>query len=692
MMPTTNDFIVELGTEELPPLSLELLAVSFHDNLTSLIQDASLDFETSRYYATPRRLAVAIKNLSRNQGDKEITKLGPAVSAAFDEKGNAKPAAMGFAKSCGTSVDQLQQIETNKGLRLAYKTVEKGQTSLVLLADLISTALSKLPVPKAMRWGNNTHSFIRPVKWLLTMHGSDIVPCSVYNCNSSNKTQGHRFMSSGEICLTQADQYLTKLKEHFVIVDIEERKQSIVEQTNKLARDNSAKAIIEPALLSEVSALVEWPVALMGNFDQSFLDVPQEALITTMAKNQKYFHLENAKGELLPKFITIANIKSHKPSSIIEGNERVIRPRLADAEFFFNLDCKHSLSSLTPKLKKVLFQNELGSVYDKTKRIEVIAKSIADILSIPTASIKSASCICKSDLLTNMVKEFPSLQGVMGRYYALNDGESIEVATAMDEIYLPRFAGDQLPSSHTGICLAIADRLDTLVGIFSIGQIPTGNKDPFALRRACLGIIRIIIEKKLNLDLNVLIALGVKTYSELEIKDETPQLLMAFFNARIKSMYLDRGISNDVISSVLSLHITSPLDIHKRLNAVEIFKGLNEAPSLAESNKRVANILSKNATEYNLTHIDSTLLTLEAEQVLVADIALIEPKIAHLCSEQNYEEALSTIVTLKPAIDNFFETVMVMDENIALRINRLAILNNLRTLFLSIADISYLQL
>ena len=691
-MSVTEDFIVELGTEELPPLSLDLLASTFHDNLIDLIKGVSLTFESSVYYATPRRLAVSIKALSTHQNNKEITRLGPAVTAAYDSEGNPKPAAIGFAKSCGISFDKLLQTETDKGLRLSYHCVEEGKSSAVLLPDLIKSALSNLPIAKAMRWGDNTHSFIRPVKWLLVMLGDEVVPCCLYSCYSSNISKGHRFMSTDDIHLAHANQYVTELKKHYVIVDIEARKQLIVEQVNAIAATHHAKAVIDPVLLSEVSAIVEWPVALIGNFDESFLKVPQEALITTMAKNQKYFHLENMDGELLPNFITISNIKSHTPASIVTGNERVIRPRLADAEFFFNLDSKQSLSSYIPKLKKVLFQKDLGSVFDKTKRIGSLALSIANILSIPPTNIEKASSICKSDLLSNMVKEFPSLQGIMGRYYAINDGESIEVSSSMDEIYLPRFAGDHLPSTQTGICLALADRIDTIVGIFAIGQIPSGNKDPFALRRSCLGVIRILIEKSLAIDLGTLIGLAIKNYSELEIDKTCTSQIMTFFNARIKAMYLDKGISNETIAAVLSLGLSNPLDVHKRLVAVEAFKNLPEAPSLAESNKRVANILSKNVDSHNITNINPELLILDSEQNLVAALSSLETSIVHLCSEQNYEEALATIVTLKPDIDLFFETVMVMDENIDLRNNRLAILSKLRALFLSIADISFLQI
>ena len=686
-----KDFIVELGTEELPPLSLEKLARAFHDNLLQLVDEVGLEHQQSHYYATPRRLTVIINQLATAQADNTIDRQGPAVSSAFDKDGNPTPAAIGFAKSCGVLFDDLQQLETAKGPRLSFQIKEAGKTSENLLPALVESALGKLPIAKAMRWGNYKDSFIRPVKWLLMMLGEDVIPCTLFNCHSANITHGHRFLAAGDLTLSSANEYLELLENHYVIADSEKRKNSIRDQVLELSKELAATAVIDPALLDEVTALVEWPVALAGDFDKEFLAVPQEALILSMATNQKYFHLQDDQQQLLPKFITIANILSYNPEAVISGNEKVIRPRLADAKFFYDLDCKHSLSSKAKKLGEVVFQHQLGSLLDKTLRIKSLASSIANLLAINTANVERAALICKSDLLTEMVGEFPSLQGVMGRYYAINDGENDEVAAAMDEIYMPRFAGDQLPSTDTGICLALADRLDTLTGIFAIGQTPTGNKDPFALRRATLGVLRILIEKQLPLDLDELINLAASNFTAVTVDEKCKSLIGDFFAARLKAMYIDQGISNTVIQAVQVLPISIPLNISARIKAVQTFNQLDQAESLAASNKRVANILSKNAASYNLNNIDPQLLKEPAEINLSQQINSISAAVTQYCEQQNYSAAFSLLTELKPVIDGFFDSVMVMDEDEKLRQNRLALLNQLRNLFLSIADISYLQ-
>ncbi|MCP3675353.1 MAG: glycine--tRNA ligase subunit beta [Gammaproteobacteria bacterium] len=692
-MSNTKDFIVELGTEELPPLSLETLAKAFHDNLVNLIDDANLEHQECSFYATPRRLAVIIKQLSVAQPDKTIERQGPAVIAAFDPEGNPTPAATGFAKSCGVSIEQLEQVETNKGDRLSFQFKEQGKTAEQLIPELVQTALNKLPIAKPMRWGDYDHNFIRPVKWLLLMLGDQIVPCTIFSCKSSNITHGHRFLAEGDLTLSTANEYLELLENHYVIADIQKRKDLITQQVNKLAEELNATAVIEPSLLKEVSALVEWPVALAGNFEKEFLSVPQEALISTMSTNQKYFHLKDNNEQLMAKFITISNIQSFNPKAVIAGNEKVIRPRLADAKFFYEQDCKHLLTEQANKLKEVVFQNKLGSIFEKTQRIQSLAKEIASLLLIEVKNVERAATICKSDLVTNMVSEFPSLQGIMGRYYAINDGENFEVSSAMDEIYMPRFAGDKLPSTDTGICLALADRLDTLTGIFAIKQIPTGNKDPFALRRAALGILRILIEKELPLDIDHLISLSLKGFSnlKLDIDSECNKQLSDFFAARLKAMYLDQGIHNTVIQSVQALTLSTPLDIAARIHAVQTFNDMQEAKSLAESNKRVANILNKSAANYNIESVDKSVLSETAEQALFDKIEEIKPKVGSLCQQQQYSEAFLLLVVLKPAIDNFFDTVMVMTDDEKLRQNRLALLNQLRNLFIIIADISFLQ-
>ena len=691
MMPITNDFIVELGTEELPPLSLEKLSKAFHDNLLSLIDEAGLVHKKSFYYATPRRLAVVIDQLAESQANKQINRQGPAVASAFDKDGNPSSAAIGFAKSCGVTVNELNRVDTPKGERLSYQINEQGKPAVDLLPELVQKALTKLPIAKAMRWGDFNHSFIRPVKWLLMLQGEKIIPCSLYNCDASNLTRGHRFMSQGEITIPQAKDYLVILEENFVIADFNKRRTIINQQVLDIADDLNAKAIIDSDLLNEVTALVEWPVALAGDFETEFLSVPQEALISTMASNQKYFHLEDNNHNLLPKFITVANVVSSNSSVIVKGNEKVIRPRLADAKFFYEQDCKHSLLSKTTRLSKVIFQKDLGTVLDKTLRIQTLACSLASQQGIDTKNISTASLICKSDLLTDMVGEFPSLQGIMGSYYATNDGQNDEVAAAMNEIYMPRYAGDKLPSTETGLYLALADRLDTLTGIFAAGLIPTGNKDPFALRRATLGILRLIIENHLPFDINNLIDLAAKNFTTIIISNDCKDLITDFFNGRLKAMYLDKGFSSTVIQAVQVLNLSSPLDIDLRIKAVNIFNSIEQAESLAEVNKRVANILSKNTAGYDINNIIPSLLINESEKNLYTAMNELGIDVNDLCHENKYSEALTLLASLKPSIDSFFDTVMVMDDDLKLRQNRLALLNQLRCLFMAIADISCLQ-
>jgi len=691
----TSNFIVELGTEELPPQSLEALSKSFHDQLISLVKDSGLTFSDSNTYATPRRLAITISNLVESQEDKVIEKQGPAVTAAYDQKGTPTPAALGFARSCGVDVSALSTTETKKGERLCYLVNEKGLATSIIMPKLVQQALSNLPIPKVMRWGDSTVSFIRPVKWLLMMQDSKIVPCALLNCKASNVTYGHRFLSQGALTLKTATDYIDLLRKHFVIADNAQRKQQIKDQVLLIAKDLNATAVIEEKLLSEVTALVEWPVALVGNFDPSFLSVPSEALISTMSTNQKYFHLIDSKQNLIAKFITISNINSSNPETVIKGNERVIRPRLADAKFFYEQDCKHSLSSRSSELKKIVFQNKLGSVYDKTQRISILGSQIATLLSIDSVDIKTAAVICKSDLVSDMVVEFPSLQGIMGRYYAVNDGENNEVAAAMEEIYQPRFSGDLLPSTQTGTILALSDRLDTLAGIFSIGMIPSGNKDPFALRRAAVGILRIIIDKNLNLNLKEISNLALTSlYNSVDLEQDqssTLSQLLDFYSARTRAMYLDLGFSAAQINSVAALNITRPLEFKARLEAIKIFSKMEQAASLAESNKRVANILAKNANELNDQAVDPAVFTEAAEQTLHQKILSVSPIVNNAINDLDYEKALKELSSVKTEIDLFFDTVMVMDDDKAIRTNRLALLKQLRTLFLCVADIALLQ-
>jgi len=688
----TDTLLFEIGSEELPPKSLMKLANSLADNLKSELSDAKLAFKSVDVYATPRRLAVAVNGLESQQADRNVEKLGPAVAAAFDDNGNPKPAAIGFAKSCGVDVSELQQLETPKGIRLGLQIQEKGQALSELLPNMLKTACDKLPIPKPMRWGNRTVQFIRPVHWLVCMYGSEVVPVELFDRKASNQTFGHRFHHPEAITFAHADDYQEKLSQAHVVASFSDRKQMISEQANAIAHELDAQLVLDNDLHEEVTALVEWPVALSGSFDEEFLSVPAEALVSSMAEHQKYFHLLDSQGKLLNKFITVANIESSNPNSIIEGNEKVIRPRLADAKFFYDTDSKHPLSSHIKKLKTIVFQDKLGTVYDKTQRVAKVAEFVATTIGSEASLSVRAAELCKCDLMSEMVYEFPDLQGIMGRYYAINDGEHCDVAAAMDEVYMPRFAGDQLPSTSVGQSVAIADRIDTLVGIFAIGQIPTGAKDPFALRRAALGVLRIIIECNLTaLDINELVDTSLATFNDISVAEETKARLIEFFTARLQAWYQEHGIKLPVLHSVLSLQLTNPSDIAKRIDAVSEFSKSEAAESLSAANKRVGNILSKNNVDVTQVKVDSALLTESQEIALAKSVSELADEVKSLIANSDYSAALNKLSALKEDVDAFFDNVMVMAEDEAVRNNRFALLASLRALFIDIADISLLQ-
>ena len=684
------DFLFELGCEELPPKALPKLAQSLHDSVADSLTGYDLAFVSSEWFATPRRLSIRFTQLDSAQADKKVEKLGPAVAAAFDADGNAKPAAMGFARSNGVEVEQLTRKETDKGERLAYIADVKGQPTKELMQDILQKAVSQLPVPKAMRWGDTTTQFSRPVHWVLAIMGSEILPIELFDLKASNQSFGHRFHAPDAITIETATDYDAKLLGAKVVSCFEARKAQIRQQVEKAAQDANATAVVDESLLEEVAALVEWPVALVGNFDEEFLTVPAEALISSMAEHQKYFHLVDNEGQLLPKFITIANIESVNPQSVIGGNEKVIRPRLADAKFFYDTDNKKRLDSHTDKLKSIVFQNKLGTLFDKTSRIASLSKVIANLLGADESLAERAAQICKCDLVTDMVNEFPDLQGIMGRYYAINDGEHADVAAAMDEIYMPRFAGDQLPETTTGLVLAIAERVDTLVGIFGIGQIPTGAKDPFALRRAALGVLRLISEKELDLDLAELIDASLSTFEGIEIVAETKSQLLEFFAARELAMYQSMDVPTQVISSVQALSVSRPTDFCKRVFAVASFNNSTESADLAEANKRVKNILQKSDFNPSEIKIDESLFESD-EMALYKTIKENRSFVESQVAEGNYQKALDELAGLKNVVNTFFDNVMVNAEDPAIRNNRLALITELRNLFLGIADISLLQ-
>lgn len=687
---TKQDFLFELGCEELPPKALPKLAGSLHDKIEAAFATAGLTFTSSEWFATPRRLAVRFTELDTAQADKQVEKLGPAVAAAFDEAGAPKPAALGFAKSNGVEVADLARKQTDKGERLAFIADVKGQATSELIEEILQKAVSQLPVPKAMRWGDSSSQFSRPVHWVLAIQGSEVLPVELLELKASNVTYGHRFHAPDAITIESATDYDSKLLDAKVMTSFEARKAQIRIQSEKIAKDINATAIIDEDLLEEVAALVEWPVALLGNFDEEFLSVPAEALISSMAEHQKYFHLVDAENNLLPKFITIANIESNNPQSVIEGNEKVIRPRLADAKFFYDTDNKKTLASYTAKLSSIVFQNKLGTLADKTQRVKSLSTTIANLLSADADLAARAAELCKCDLMTDMVYEFPDLQGIMGRYYATNDGEPADVAAAMDEVYMPRFAGDELPETQTGLILALSERIDTLVGIFGIGQIPTGAKDPFALRRAALGVLRLITEKSLELDLAELIDASLQTMQDIEISDNTKQQLLEFFAARSMAMYQDKGIPTQVINSVQALAITQPTDFEIRVKAVSGFNESAESHDLAEANKRVKNILQKSDFDASTVSIDQTLFEND-EAKLYQTINQVKDFVASEVSQGRYQAALDKLAGLKEVVNNFFDNVMINVDDQQVRNNRLALINELRNLFLGIADISLLQ-
>lgn len=678
-----HDFLVELGTEELPPKALKTLSDAFLNGITSGLDAAGIAYTTATPFASPRRLAVLINSIQPQQPDRSIEKRGPATQAP-------EKAVQGFATSCGVGVDQLEVMDTPKGSYYVYRGVEKGQSTAALLPDIINESLHKLPIPKRMRWGSSRTEFVRPVKWLVMLLGDEVVDAEVLGLKAGRKTRGHRFHYNHEIeIMVPADYQPTLLDTGKVIADFAARREVIREQVIREGERIGGTTQIDEDLLDEVTALNEWPVALTGRFEERFLDVPAEALISSMKENQKYFHALDADGKLMPYFITLANIESKDPQQVIEGNEKVIRPRLADAAFFFDTDKKQPLAARIEKLKSVVFQQQLGTIYEKTQRIEGLAGAIASLIGGDIEYAKRAASLSKCDLMTDMVFEFTELQGLMGYHYALHDGEAEEVAQALDEQYMPRFAGDSLPSTRTGIALAIADRLDTLTGLFGINQPPTGSKDPFALRRAALGVLRIIVEHKLDIDLHELLSIAVAQHNDLPAADGLADRVLDFILDRFRAWYDDRGISAETFLSVHALRPTSPLDFDRRIDAVNHFRNLPEAAALASANKRVSNILAKQGGDIS-TDTDSALLHEQAERELCEQLDTVEREITPLFERGEYRNALERLAQLRQSVDSFFDQVMVMADDEALKLNRLALLARLRRLFLGVADISLL--
>ena len=688
---TQQTFLTEIGTEELPPKALRSLAESFAANLTAELAAANLTHGDVTWYAAPRRLAVKIAGLAESAADREVEKRGPAIAQAFDAEGKPTKAAEGWARGCGITVDQADRMVTDKGEWLLYRAVEKGNNAKELLAGMVSRALAKLPIPKLMRWGDKETHFVRPVHTVTMLMGADVIPGDVLGITSDRVIRGHRFMGEAEFTIAHADEYPAILETRGkVMADYDARKAMIKRDAEKAALALGGVADLTDSLLEEVTSLVEWPVVLTAKFEDKFLAVPSEALVYTMKGDQKYFPVYDKNGNLMPNFIFVANIESSDPEQIISGNEKVVRPRLADAEFFFKTDCKKRLEDNLPRLSTVLFQQQLGTLRDKTDRLEALAGWIAGQIGADVNHATRAGLLAKCDLMTNMVFEFTDTQGVMGMHYARHDGESEDVALALKEQYQPRYAGDNLPSTPVSDALAIADKMDTLAGIFGIGQHPKGDKDPFALRRAALGVLRIIVEKGYNLDLETLTQEAVRLYGDKLTNANVVTDVVDFMLGRFRAWYQEQGFAIDTIQAVLARRPTRPADFDARMKAVTHFRTLDEAAALAAANKRVSNILSKSDDVLNDTVLAS-LMNAPEEIRLAAYVTDLKSQLAPLYAEGKYQEALTELASLREAVDAFFDSVMVMDKDDNIRRNRLTLLNELRNLFLGVADISLLQ-
>ncbi|RRV71672.1 glycine--tRNA ligase subunit beta [Stutzerimonas stutzeri] len=679
------DFLVELGTEELPPKALAKLAEAFCAGIEKGLKDAGLNFAKAQAYAAPRRLAVLVEQLATQQPDRSINLDGPPLQAAFDADGEPTQAALGFARKCGVDLAEIDR----SGPKLKFSRTIEGQPAAQLLPGIVEASLNDLPIPKRMRWAARKEEFVRPTQWLVMLFGEQVIDCEILAQRAGRESRGHRFHSPDQVHISKPSSYLEDLRGAHVIADFAERRELIAKRVEQLAAEQNGTAIVPPALLDEVTALVEWPVPLVCSFEERFLEVPQEALITTMQDNQKYFCLLDANGKLLPRFITVANIESKDPAQIVAGNEKVVRPRLTDAEFFFKQDKKQKLDSFNDRLKNVVFQAQLGTVYDKAERVSRLAGLIAERTGGDKQRAARAGLLCKCDLATEMVGEFPEMQGIAGYYYALNDGEPEDVALALNEQYMPRGAGGELPSTLTGAAVAVADKLDTLVGIFGIGMLPTGSKDPYALRRAALGVLRILIEKQLDLDLVEAVNFAIGQFgTQIKSAGLADQVLEFIFD-RLRARYEDEGVDVAAYLSVRAVQPGSALDFDQRVQAVQAFRTLPEAEALAAANKRVSNLLAK--FEAKLPEaVEPRWFDNATEFSLYSAIQQAEQAVQPLAAARQYREALERLAHLRGPVDAFFEAVLVNAEDASVRANRYALLARLRGLFLGVADISAL--
>ncbi|AWB66446.1 glycine--tRNA ligase subunit beta [Saccharobesus litoralis] len=685
-----DNLLIEIGTEELPPKALRKLAEAFAENIQAGLEAAELGFTAVNWLASPRRLAVKVSELAAQQADKVVEKRGPAVQAAFDADGNPTKAALGWARGNGISIEQAERLETPKGAWLLHKAEVKGKGVAELIPDIAEKALAKLPIPKPMRWGATDTQFIRPVHTATILYGATSIDAELLGVKTGLELQGHRFHHQGAVAISHADEYENVLRDAFVVADFNERKSAIKAQAEAKATELGGVADIDDDLLDEVTGLVEWPVVLVASFEEEFLAVPDEALIYTMKGDQKYFPVLDQNGALINKFIFVSNIESKDPSQVIAGNEKVVRPRLKDAEFFFETDKKKTLESRLESLKSVLFQKQLGTLFEKSERIAELAAYIAEQICADATNAKRAGLLSKTDLMTEMVMEFTGTQGAMGMHYARLDGEHEEVALAQNEQYMPRFAGDELPKGLVSCAVALADKFDTLAGIFGIGMLPKGDKDPFALRRAAIGALRIIVERELNLDIADVTAKAVSLFADKLTNDKVEADVIDFIFGRFRTWYQDQGFEVELIQAVLAQRPTEPLDFDQRVKAVAAFKQLDAAEALAAANKRVGNILAKYDGELSDT-VDSQLLQEDAEKVLAQAVAEQTSVLEPVFAERQYAKALSELAGLREAVDSFFDNVMVMADDEAVKQNRLVLLSQLRGLFLRIADISVLQ-
>ena len=681
---SAQDFLVELGTEELPPKALATLGDAFLAGIEKGLQAAGLNYTGKQVYAAPRRLAVLIRQLDVQQPDRSINIDGPPLQAAFKD-GEPTQAALGFAKKCGVELAEIDQ----SGPKLRFSQHIPGKATVGLLPTIVEDSLNDLPIPKRMRWAASREEFVRPTQWLVMLLGDQVVDCTILSQKAGRESRGHRFHHPENVVITTPANYVEDLRKAYVLADFAERRELISKRTAELAMQQEGTAIVPPALLDEVTALVEWPVPLVCSFEERFLEVPQEALITTMQDNQKYFCLLDSEGKLLPRFITVANVESRDPKQIVQGNEKVVRPRLTDAEFFFKQDKKQPLETFNERLKNVVFQAQLGTVYDKAERVSRLAAFIAPLIGGDAQRAGRAGLLSKCDLATEMVGEFPEMQGVAGYYYALNDGEPQDVALALNEQYMPRGAGAELPQTLTGAAVAIADKLDTLVGIFGIGMLPTGSKDPYALRRAALGVLRILIEKQLDLNLTGAVEFAVKQFGAKVKAAGLAEQVLEFIFDRLRARYEDEGIDVATYLSVRALQPGSALDFDQRVQAVQAFRKLPEAEALAAVNKRVSNLLSK-AEGAIAEQVEPKYFDNANEFSLYSAIQQADQAVQPMAAARQYSESLARLAALRDPVDAFFEAVMVNAEDAKVRANRYALLSRLRGLFLGVADISLL--